>query len=338
MMDKSSTPLISIIVPVYNVEKYLQRCIDSILAQSFKDFELILIDDGSKDKSGEICDAYAKRDARIRVFHKENGGVSTARNVGLDTVRGKWTCFVDSDDYVKPYYLHQMYERTQGWNNGRTFMVMTGMDSMIWRSTLSEQMVPLSDVPRFIADNHLPLSPFCKLFSTDVLQKFHIRFQQGITNGEDFVFVCDYLRHTDGISFFDSREYVYEIQPCSASKRCMPFEENLRNYRAMRRAWEALMERICIQKGEEALLLWRSGVQTRFYYLLTGLSHRPMPNIKRQMNLLYSIRKDISEFSNNADTIGIRSQIARFLLRKKKYLIYVLFNRLLTMIGKDAVA
>ena len=82
MMDKSSTPLISIIVPVYNVEKYLQRCIDSILAQSFKDFELILIDDGSKDKSGEICDAYAKRDARIRVFHKENGGVSTARNVG----------------------------------------------------------------------------------------------------------------------------------------------------------------------------------------------------------------------------------------------------------------
>ena len=152
------------------------------------------------------------------------------------------------------------------------------------------------------------------------------------------MFVCDNLRHTDGISFFDSREYVYEIQPCSASKRCMPFEENLRNYCSMRRAWEALTERVRVQKGEEALLLWRSGVQTRFYFLLTGLFHRPMPNIKRQMNLLYSIRKDISEFSNNADTIGIRSQIARFLLRKKKYLIYVLFNRLLTMIGKDAVA
>lgn len=87
-------PKISVIVPVYNAEKYLHRCIDSILAQTFADFELLLIDDGSTDKSGEICDEYADKDARIRVFHKANGGVSSARNVGLDNALGEYICFV----------------------------------------------------------------------------------------------------------------------------------------------------------------------------------------------------------------------------------------------------
>ena len=98
-------PKISVIVPVYNVEKYLRRCIDSILAQTFSDFELLLIDDGSKDSSGEICEEYAGKDARIRVFHRQNGGVSTARNLGIDKAKGEWIYFVDSDDVVLPSAL-----------------------------------------------------------------------------------------------------------------------------------------------------------------------------------------------------------------------------------------
>lgn len=84
----SAPPKISVIVPVYNADKYLHRCIDSILSQTFTDFELLLIDDGSKDKSGAICDEYAEKDFRVKVFHKENGGVSSARNAGLDNMRG----------------------------------------------------------------------------------------------------------------------------------------------------------------------------------------------------------------------------------------------------------
>ena len=83
-------PKISVIIPVYNAEKTLHRCIDSILAQTFSDFEVLLIDDGSKDKSGEICDEYARKDSRIKVCHKENGGVSSARNMGLDNAKGEW--------------------------------------------------------------------------------------------------------------------------------------------------------------------------------------------------------------------------------------------------------
>ena len=94
-------PEISIIVPIYNVEKYLPRCIESILAQTFTNFELILVNDGSEDDSGEVCDRYAKEDKRIKVIHKKNGGVSSARNAGLKNSIGNYIGFVDPDDYIK---------------------------------------------------------------------------------------------------------------------------------------------------------------------------------------------------------------------------------------------
>lgn len=100
------TTLISIIVPVYNVEEYLPRCVDSILAQTYKNLEIILVDDGTKDASDKICDAYAARDSRIKVIHKENGGLSSARNAGIDIARGEYLGFVDSDDWIEP----EMYE------------------------------------------------------------------------------------------------------------------------------------------------------------------------------------------------------------------------------------
>jgi glycosyltransferase involved in cell wall biosynthesis len=97
--------MISIIVPVYNTEKYLDQCIQSILSQTYTDFELLLIDDGSTDSSGAICDRYAEQDSRVRVFHKPNGGVSSARNLGLDNAKGEWVTFCDSDDWVYDYWL-----------------------------------------------------------------------------------------------------------------------------------------------------------------------------------------------------------------------------------------
>ncbi len=98
-------PAFSIIVPVYNAEKTLQRCVDSILAQTFEDFELILINDGSKDQSGDICDEYAAKDSRVKTVHKTNGGVSSARNAGLRIAQGEYIAFIDSDDYIDNDYL-----------------------------------------------------------------------------------------------------------------------------------------------------------------------------------------------------------------------------------------
>lgn len=103
-------PIISIIVPIYNVEKYLKRCIESILNQDFKEFELILVNDGSTDNCGEICNIYKNKDKRIRVIHKKNGGLSSARNVGLDFAKGKYIAFVDSDDYINKNMYHILYK------------------------------------------------------------------------------------------------------------------------------------------------------------------------------------------------------------------------------------
>ncbi|CDB75077.1 glycosyltransferase [Clostridium sp. CAG:265] len=109
-------PEISIIVPVYNVEKYLKRCIDSILNQSFTDFELILVDDGSTDNSGEIIDEYAIKDERIKVIHKENGGLSSARNVGIEYSKGNYIAFVDSDDYINKNMYKILYKNAIKYN------------------------------------------------------------------------------------------------------------------------------------------------------------------------------------------------------------------------------
>lgn len=104
-----NNPLISIIVPVYNAEKTLNRCVDSIVVQTFTNWELLLINDGSKDHSGEICDKYALKDSRIRVFHTENGGVASARQVGLDYSCGEYVIHVDSDDWIEPTMLKELY-------------------------------------------------------------------------------------------------------------------------------------------------------------------------------------------------------------------------------------
>ncbi len=109
-VKESMRPLISIIVPVYKVEKYLKKCVDSILGQTYENIEILLVDDGSPDQCGMICDAYQSKDGRIRVIHKENGGLSDARNAAIPLVRGEYISFIDSDDWVSQYYVEHLYQ------------------------------------------------------------------------------------------------------------------------------------------------------------------------------------------------------------------------------------
>lgn len=101
-------PYVSVIVPVYKSERFIRKCVDSILAQTYEDFELILVDDGSPDRCGEICENYARHDERVRVIHKPNGGVSSARNADIKQANGEWLAFVDSDDWIIPDYLETL--------------------------------------------------------------------------------------------------------------------------------------------------------------------------------------------------------------------------------------
>ena len=108
-----TTPLISVIVPVYRVEEYLERCVKSILSQTYKNLEVILVDDGSPDQCPAICDACAEKDVRVKVIHQENKGLSGARNAGIDAASGEYLAFVDSDDYVSPHFIEELYQLLQ---------------------------------------------------------------------------------------------------------------------------------------------------------------------------------------------------------------------------------
>lgn len=129
-------PTISVIVPVYKVEPYIHRCVDSILAQTFSDFELILVDDGSPDNCPQICDEYAEKDNRIHVIHQNNGGLSAARNAGLDAARGECISFIDSDDWISPNMLSVMYEAIQSTNAD---MAICGVNTVYDENYSTEQ-------------------------------------------------------------------------------------------------------------------------------------------------------------------------------------------------------
>lgn len=193
-----NNPVISCIVPVFKVEQFLQQCIDSILAQTFTDFELILVDDGSPDNSGKICDEYAKKDSRIKVIHKENGGVSSARNVGLDIAKGEWICFVDSDDWVEPEYMQMLYEGALTTVNSISICGLVNQEELAFFSELSktentyleynnESFVYILE--RYRNTNfctNILHAPWCKLYNKKIIN--NIRFNEDISVFEDFDF------------------------------------------------------------------------------------------------------------------------------------------------------
>ena len=199
--------LISVIVPVYNSEQTLNRCIDSILGQTYRNFELLLINDGSKDCSGEICDKYARKDSRVKVFHKENGGVSSARNVGLDNARGEWITFCDSDDTVTAEWLQNAASICSGKE-----LVVQGFYPSNPEGFNTSGKFEKSDLPVVQGLSYLyKCSAFGyvwnKMFLGRVISEQAIRFCSDLTFKEDEVFSLQYCVYISRIQFSDKQGY-----------------------------------------------------------------------------------------------------------------------------------
>lgn len=222
--------MISIIIPVYNVENKIRKCINSILQQTYTNWELILVNDGSHDSSGEICNGYAQIDSRIKVFHKNNGGVSSARNYGLDNATGKWIVFVDSDDYVEPTYLEDFFL----FRNRITLnsLVIQGLiydtkDSKSFRQ-FSNTIYNLEDIAKGIVENNLLTfgGPTCKLYNAFIIKKHNIKFPLNYSYGEDTIFFLKYLAFIDCLILVSSCNYHYvEWNMESLSHKNHRFEE-----------------------------------------------------------------------------------------------------------------
>lgn len=177
----NENPLISVIIPVYNVEKYLERCIASILTQSYKNLEIILVDDGSSDNSGTICDRYRETDTRVRVFHKKNGGQSSARNLALDNAHGEWIAFVDSDDWVDMDYIKLMFEHASLTNSQISIIssVNTVNENISIKKTHPSLVLMDNEqaITNLLYQRFFSFAAYGKLYSKELFK--NIRFPEG---------------------------------------------------------------------------------------------------------------------------------------------------------------
>lgn len=211
---------ISIIIPVYNTEKALRRCLNSILAQTMTDYECLLIDDGSTDSSGRICDEYASKDNRFRVFHKENGGVSSARNLGLDNAKGGWISFVDSDDTVDESFLGSLY------NFGSGSLKISNFNGDGHKDYSEEYSnVETSLVITKLLDCNLVWTPWGKLFSSAIINEHNLRFDTKLRLGEDTVFCWEYLSYCPDVTVLAFNLYNYSGVWGGGAKYALTLEE-----------------------------------------------------------------------------------------------------------------
>lgn len=215
-------PLISVIVPIYHVEKYLPRCIDSLIHQSYTNLEIILVDDGSPDNCPAICDDYAKRDARIRVIHKENGGLSDARNVGFDRSTGEYVAFIDSDDYIHPQMLEILYQ---------LLLEKHSEIAVCNFQPFSSETVPKSSFEEIQIESLSGMDAAKRLYQReyatqavvawDKLYRRHIiaknRFIVGKFNEDEF-FSYKALMQASRVTFTSQKLYYYLIRPTGISQ------------------------------------------------------------------------------------------------------------------------
>lgn len=268
----SKAPFVSLIIPVYKVESRLSKCIESVLCQTFNDFEIVLIDDGSPDKSGAICDLYATKDRRVRVFHQQNQGVSVARNLGLDNALGRWVTFVDSDDYIGNTYLENLigteklietdlimigntHVDEKGNTSGKSFLFPEMIVDIINDKNL-EQKLERGKVFRYgITFGHL--------YNLDMIRKHNIAFLADMCLHEDHMFHFCYLKHVKKIILRPAANYYYVINTStiSLSKSQKTFEELDTAFQRLKGALREVLKEWHLKGGGDSIKSFLLNVQ-----------------------------------------------------------------------------
>lgn len=296
-------PKISVIVPVYNTEKYLDRCIQSILAQTYTDFELLLIDDGSTDSSGAICDRYAEQDSRVRVFHKENGGVSSARNLGLDNAKGDWIGWVDSDDYIHPAMYFDLYGAAVKENADIVYCNYVDIDS---RQEKKIEM-PSSEKGKVEFINQYMKAPISALWVTlikkNLYKEFNINFPVKNYYGEDFIVTSKLYLYSHKIIQVKKYLYVHcfregeSLMGSSSYEKQMMMIENLKEFKELVKEEDFYLS---IKKNfaskileAKAFLLYSQKDVMKWYYTETW-THK---YILKNESVMYGKKRKLIEYS-----------------------------------------
>lgn len=210
-----NTPKITVIVPVYNMEKTLNRALDSLVNQSYRDYEVIMVDDGSKDKSGMICDEYAAKFPHFKVCHKSNGGLSSARNKGMELANGEWVTFCDSDDYAFPFWLenYQLDESEgidliqQGARSDKPAFMQSGMSNICG----FDYSGGIYEYLNLLITNRMVGYTWMKAYRMDIIRRFNLAFDVNIILAEDEVFLLKYLCYCTSVKAINKQGYNYFV-------------------------------------------------------------------------------------------------------------------------------
>lgn len=337
--------MISVIVPIYNTEKYLRQCIDSILDSAYVDFELILVNDGSEDRSLEICRRYYEKDCRIKVIDQEHTGVSAARNRGIEECRGEWVVFVDSDDSVSKDFFtrigQEKYQRCdllifdyqrQKTNLRKTANIRRCGDEREFEYHAGDrrQMVKtfLNGGQLTRGGNMNLFSPWAKAYKKSVLEQHHIRFDVNLSIGEDRIFNLEYLRHVQSCIYIRKTVYFVEARPNSATRGF--YSDFLQNDLRYQKQLKDILERQgMISEVEEAYC--NQVLSCMADVLIRGIFHPGSPR-KRYEN--YSLCKKMHRYGiyrralrYNGETGVIPRRILLFFFRKQCWGIVMLISR-----------
>lgn len=325
--------LISIIVPIYKVEKYINRCVDSIINQSYKNLEIILVDDGSPDNCGSICDGYAKKDRRIKVIHKINAGLGFARNSGLDCASGKYVTFIDGDDYIGTEHIENMYN----------FIKMTDTDTCIaghtkvyedkqieycnvcagkvFKHNIKEHILPRMCGADAHGNDYIEMSVCMVLLSNEIIQNNHLRFvSEREYVSEDLVFDFDYYPLSKGVCVLNLADYFYCDNEGSLTTKYRGdrFESQIRLYSFLLDKSNKLdIEKLCkarLQNTVIAIARYSIKLECKF----AGVNGKDVANRNvRSICEDSTLCEIMSEYDDHS--IRMASRVINYLIKNKNY-------------------
>lgn len=288
---------ISVVVPVYNAEKYLRRCVDSILAQTLKEIEIILVNDGSTDQSSMICDEYAKNQ-NIKVIHQKNSGPATARNIGIQSATGEYLGFVDSDDYIAPEMYEALYNRATLDN----IDIVTCGYNIVEGTKITAKSMPLepnriinkTELKKLLCtanENHLLWFPWKSIYRTEIVHKNNILFPN-LNNGEETIFILESMLNSKSMFYID-KPYCYYVQTPDSLTRVKYKEDYLER-----------LERLYLLKVETYKKYDLSGYEADTYKYT--MAHTLPMLISNEMSHKSSVSEKIKAFKEMRNSIMIK--------------------------------
>ena len=324
-------PLVSVIIPVYNAERFLAAAVESVIAQTYKEWELILIDDGSLDRSNEICDQYAAQYAHIKVIHQSNQGVSAARNAGLEVAQGEFIAFVDADDVIAPGYLQILFSRQKETDADLVGLWFKYVDvhlkSISEYGGIQDGSYMAEHLHHFIRANSFFFGVvWGKLLRKSLIDEYNLRFCNTMNYGEDTLFICCYASICNKVVCISKSLYLYRQYGTSLSHQNI--EERLKLNIQMKHEFQSFAEihHIHTEFVQATSSLWN-------YHILENMALRPhtLSEMRRNLTILYNDR-NFCEYVRNYRTVGgrlLRLYIYSFLFvpRILTPYLFVIYNK-----------